>query len=196
MLKIGIFGGTFDPPHLGHLILATEAMEQLGLDKVYWVITPESPHKIGQNKADVSHRIHMVELAIRNEPKFAVSMIELDRPGPHFTADTMAIIRAEHPSDHLTLLLGGDSLAQLPTWKDPIRILNLVDRLGVMRRPGEVLPNLTNLPEIEEKMVTISAPLLQISSREIRAKIAEGKNFRYYLPEGVFEYIFSINLYR
>ena len=195
-MKIGIFGGTFDPPHLGHLILATEALEQLGLDKVYWVLTPESPHKASQHKADIEHRIRMVEMAIRHEQKFAVSLVELDRPGPHYTVDTLTQIRSNHSSDHLTLLLGGDSLAQLSTWKNPKQILKLIDNLGVMRRPGEDQAHPSGLPEVKDKLVMINAPLLQISSREIRAKILEGKNFRYYLPEDVFEYIIRVNLYR
>ena len=197
--QIGLFGGTFDPPHLGHLILASEAYSQLGLDRLLWVLTPDPPHKQEQIITPVEHRLAMVNLAIQDNPKFELSRVELDRPGPHYTLDTVETIAEKYPGAEITPIIGGDSLRDLPTWHKPQELLYACHWVGVMRRPGEE-PDLKELerelPGISSKVHYVDAPLLEIASREIRSRVAEGRPYRYYLPRPVFEYIKDHDLYK
>jgi len=196
--QIGLFGGTFDPPHLGHLILASEAYSQLGLDRLLWILTPDPPHKQDQVISSVKHRLAMVKLAIADNPTFELSRVELDRPGPHYTLDTVETIAEEYPDADITPIIGGDSLRELPTWHKPKELLFACHWVGVMRRPGEE-PDLQELedklPGISSKVHYVDAPLLEIASREIRSRIAGGREYRYYLPVPVFEYINKNHLY-
>ncbi|NJC94888.1 MAG: nicotinic acid mononucleotide adenylyltransferase [Anaerolineales bacterium] len=196
--QIGLFGGTFDPPHLGHLILASEAYAQLELDRLLWVLTPEPPHKQDQKITSIEHRLAMVRLAIQDNPRFELSRVELDRPGPHYTLDTVELIAKQYPDADITPIIGGDSLRDLPTWHRPRELLYACHWVGVMRRPGEQenLEALESiLPGISSKVHYVDAPLLEIASREIRGRIASGKPFRYYLPQAVYEYIQEHHLY-
>jgi len=197
--QIGLFGGTFDPPHLGHLILASEAYSQLGLDRLLWILTPDPPHKQDQAITSVEHRLAMVRLAIGDNPKFELSSVELDRPGPHYTLDTVESIAEKYPEADITPIIGEDSLRDLPTWHKPKELLYACHWVGVMRRPGEE-PDLRELerelPGISSKVHYVDAPLLEIASREIRSRVATGKPFRYYLPIPVFEYIEEHDLYK
>ncbi|MEO8357114.1 MAG: nicotinate-nucleotide adenylyltransferase [Chloroflexota bacterium] len=197
--QIGLFGGTFDPPHLGHLILASEAHSQLGLDRLLWVLTPDPPHKQDQVITSVEHRLAMLNLAIADNPTFELSRVELDRPGPHYTLDTVEAIAGKYPDADITPIIGGDSLNDLPTWHRPRELLYACHWVGVMRRPGEE-PNLEELerelPGISSKVHYVDAPLLEIASREIRSRIADGRPYRYYLPLPVYEYISQHHLYQ
>ena len=196
--RLGIFGGTFDPPHLGHLILAMEAHEQLSLDKVLWVLEPIPPHKIGKKIASVEDRIKMVNAAINHDPMFELSTVDIDRPGPHFVVDTMHLLKRLHSEEDLIFLMGGDSLLGLPDWHDPIGFICACDYIGVMRRPGETIDmrDLEKaLPGLPEKVQFIDAPLLEISSKNIRNLVAEKKPFRYYLPADVYAIILEKGLY-
>src|SRR5215510_919272 len=197
--RIGIFGGTFDPPHLGHLILASEAQDQLALTRLLWTLTPEPPHKQDQPITPVEHRLAMVNLAIEDNPSFELSRVELDRPGPHYTLDTVEIIADQYPEADITPILGSDSLRELPTWRQPKEILYACHWVGVMRPPGESA-NLEalerELPGISSKVHYVDAPLLEIASREIRERVATGKPFRYYLPTPVYKYINENHLYQ
>lgn len=197
--QLGLFGGTFDPPHLGHLILASEAYTQLGLDRLLWILTPDPPHKQDQVISSVEHRLAMVQLAIANNPIFELSRVELDRPGPHYTLDTVEAISEQFPEADITPIIGGDSLRDLPRWHKPKELIYACHWVGVMRRPGEE-PNLDalerELPGISSKVHYVDAPLLEIASREIRSRVAEGRPYRYYLPEAVFEYIEEHHLYQ
>ncbi|MGZ9167030.1 MAG: nicotinate-nucleotide adenylyltransferase [Anaerolineales bacterium] len=196
--QIGLFGGTFDPPHLGHLILASEAYSQLGLDRLLWILTPDPPHKQDQVITAVEHRLAMVNLAIKDNPKFELSRVELDRPGPHYTLDTVESIAEKYPQADITPIIGGDSLRDLPTWHKPKELLYACHWVGVMRRPGEE-PDLQELerelPGISSKIHYVDAPLLEIASREIRSRVAAGRPYRYYVPTPVFEYINEHHLY-
>jgi nicotinate-nucleotide adenylyltransferase len=197
--RIGLFGGTFDPPHLGHLILASEAQSQLELNRLLWILTPEPPHKQDQNITPVEHRMAMVELAIADNPAFELSRAELDRPGPHYTLDTIKLIADQNPGADIIPVIGGDSLDDLPTWHRPQEIVYACHWIGVMRRPNEE-PNLDKLerelPGISSKIHYVDAPLLEIASREIRSWVASGHPVRYYLPPAVYEYIKKHQLYR
>ncbi len=197
--RIGIFGGTFDPPHLGHLILASESRRQLGLTRLLWVITPHSPHKIDQSISSIPDRLGMVQCILAEEPVFELSTIEFDRPAPQYTVDTLEIIQQERPGADLILLMGADSLRNLITWHRPADLVSICHEIGVMRRPGESLQLSTLeavLPGVTDKVRHVDAPLLQISSSEIRRRIAEGIDYRYFLPPAVYDYIQTHHLYR
>lgn len=197
--RIGVFGGTFDPPHLGHLILASESRKQLHLTRLLWMLTPQSPHKIGNAISKVSDRLEMVHCAIADEPTFELSTLEFDRPAPQYTVDTLEILQRQHPSADLILLIGADSLRGLSTWHRPADLVAACREIGVMRRPGESIQLSiieAAIPGVSEKVRFVEAPLLQISSREIRRRIIEGLEFRYFLHPAVYDYIQSHNLYR
>lgn len=191
-MRIGIFGGTFDPPHTGHLILASEARNQLHLDLVLWVITPQPPHKLDQDVSPVDQRLELVRAAIRSEPHFKISRVELDRPGPHFSVDTVEMLKKEYPGAQLFFLIGGDSLQDLPEWHEPDELVELVDGIGVMHREMDDsnLKELEKLfPGIKQKVFFIKTPLIEISSSDIRKRLASRQNVRYYLPDPVLRLI-------
>jgi nicotinate-nucleotide adenylyltransferase len=197
--RVGLFGGTFENTNVGHLILASEAQSQLELTRLLWTVTPDPPHKQDQTITSLAHRLAMVKLAIQDNPFFELSNIELNRPGPHYTIDTIKLLAEENPEAEIVPILGGDSLNDLPTWHQPKEILYTAHWVGVMRRPGEKT-NLQalerELPGISSKVHYVDAPLLEIASREIRERAATGKPFRYYLPEPVYEYIEQHQLYQ
>jgi nicotinate-nucleotide adenylyltransferase len=197
--RLGIFGGTFDPPHLGHLILAAEAQAQLGLEKVLFVLTADPPHKRGRQFAQVADRLAMVEAAIRGLAIFALSRVEIDRPGPHYALDTMNLLAREHPGEDLVYLIGGDSLRDLPKWNRPQDFVAACSAIGVMRRPRTRI-NLDDLeqalPGLSAKLEFVEAPLLEISSTEIRQRVRDGGHYRFYLPDTVYEMIQNRVLYK
>jgi nicotinate-nucleotide adenylyltransferase len=197
--RIGLFGGTFDPPHLGHLILASEAQTQLELDRLLWILTPEPPHKQDQLITSVEDRLAMVQLAIADNPAFELSRIEMDRPGPHYTLDTIKLVAKQNPQAEIVPIIGGDSLNDLPKWHEPQKLVYACHWIGVMRRPHDEssLDELeSQIPGISSKVHYVDAPLLEIASREIRNRIAEGKSVRYYLPPSVYAYINTHHLYK
>ena len=198
-MRVGIFGGTFDPPHIGHMILAAEALQQLDLDYVYFLLSADPPHKQDREITAIEHRLRMLELAINGQEDFKLSRIEIDRPGPHFALDSIKQFQDELPESELIYLIGSDSLRDLPTWHQPAELVARVNSIGVMRRPFTDinLESLTReIPELEKKLDFINTPLLEISSREIRKKIATGAHFRNYLRKSVFLYIVKNSLYR
>ena len=196
--RIGLFGGTFDPPHLGHLILASEAQTQLELNRLLWILTPEPPHKQDHLITSIEHRLAMVELAIEDNPGFELSRIELDRPGPHYTFDTLKLIAEQNPEADIIPIIGEDSLRDLPKWHQPQELVYACHWIGVMRRPNDE-PNLDalehELPGISSKIHYVDAPLMEIASSEIRNRITNGRSVRYYLPGPVREYIEQHQLY-
>jgi nicotinate-nucleotide adenylyltransferase len=195
---LGLFGGTFDPPHVGHLILSAEADSQLGLDRLLWVLTPDPPHKQGQKITPLEHRLAMVQLAISDNPRFELSTVEIDRSGPQYALDTLKITAAHNPSADLVYIMGGDSLVDLPAWFRPTDFVAALKYIGVLRRPGDSidLPDLEKIiPGISSKVRYLKAPLLDIAAHEIRQRIADGRPFRYYLPDTVYDYILENNLY-
>lgn len=197
--RIGIFGGTFDPPHLGHLILASEARAQLNLTRLLWVLTPVPPHKLSQPISSLEDRLAMLKLALKDEPSFELSTIEIERHGPHYTLDTLRTFAEKYPGADLILLLGGDSLRDLPAWHRPADLVAACRQIGVMRRPGDSI----DLSALEKKIAGITAkvrfidaPLLEIASREIRRRASKGLPFRYYLPPSLYDYVIEHQLYR
>ena len=199
MARVGIFGGTFDPPHLGHLILAAEAADQLRLDTVLWMVAPVPPHKQQKQVSSFDRRVAMTEAAVRGDSRFRVSTLENERAGPHYTADTLEILISRRPGDELFLLIGQDSLNDLHSWHDPERVLAAIAGLGVMARPGErheTTPLRERFPSLVEKLVRVDAPLLEISSTEIRARVKAGRHYRYYVRGSVARLIEAWGLYR
>ena len=196
--RIGLFGGTFDPPHIGHLILASEASHQLNLSKLLWVLTPNPPHKLGQPITPVEHRIAMVEQSIAGNSTFHLSRIELDRPGPHYTVDTVNLILKQEPKSEIVLLIGGDSLKDLPTWKNNVELVSKVHQIGVMHRPGDTFDHpalFAQIPGLENKLIFIEALLHTLASREIRRRVREKLPYQYYVLPSVHEYIEVNDLY-
>lgn len=197
-MRLGIFGGTFDPPHIAHLILAAEALSQLKIDRILWVLTPEPPHKLGQEITPLDIRLRLLKSALGDDPAFELSPVDIDRPPPHYAVDTMHLLAGQYPGAELVYLMGGDSLRDLPTWHEPQQFIRSCKFLGVMHRPGDLarLDEVeTKLPGISTKVRWIVLPLLQVSSTDIRQRIAEGRPYRYFLPAPVYDLIKSNGLY-
>ena len=197
--RIGLFGGTFDPPHIGHLVLAGEAVSQFNLDCLLWVLTPDPPHKQEKPITPLRHRLPMLESMIAHDPRFELSRLEIDRPGPHYTIDTVHQLAGQEADAEIVLLIGGDSLFDLPTWRLSADLVAAVSKIGVMRRPGDSvdLDALeVKLPGVTEKVQFIDALLQPVSSQEIRRRIAAGEMYRYYLAPEVYKYIEANQLYR
>jgi nicotinate-nucleotide adenylyltransferase len=185
-VRIGVFGGTFDPVHVGHLAIANAALESVPLDRVLFVLARRSPLKETDPVAAEGDRLKMLELAIADEPRFAVSRLELDRTGPSYTVETLEQLAG---ADELFLILGGDAIAALPRWKDAGRIATLATLL-VAERPGA--PERAGTAPV----VRFDAPRLDISSRELRARAARGRSLRYLVPDPVWKHIEARGLYR
>ena len=198
-MRIGIFGGTFDPPHIGHLILTAEALEQLKLDKVLWTLTADPPHKQGRTISPVDIRLQLLQAALADNPAFEISRVEIDRPGPHFAVDTVRILQGQYAQATLIYLIGSDSLRDLTSWHTPQDLTARVGGYGVMRRPGVDI-DLTalerDIPGITAKVQFMDTPLIEISARQIRQRVAAGQTYRYFLPPQVFELVEEFNLYR
>jgi nicotinate-nucleotide adenylyltransferase len=186
----GILGGTFDPPHVGHMILAQSAYESLHLDKVIFVPTSIQPHKINKVGTPGTVRYKMLELAIDNDPRFSISDIEIGRPGISYTVDTFVLLRAQYQDDNLYLLMGSDNVVDISAWKDPEQLFSLC-KVAAARRPE-------NAPSgpYSNRVRYFEMPSIQLSSTLIRKKVKEGSSIKYLVPAAVEEYIFSNGLYR
>jgi nicotinate-nucleotide adenylyltransferase len=198
-MKIGIFGGTFDPPHLGHLILAEEAAEQLELDRVLWVLTPFPPHKVMQKISSLQDRMSMVLLAIADNRKFNLSRVDIDRQPPHYAADTVLLLREKSPGDEFFYLMGTDSLNDLTTWHEPVLFVSYCDGLGIMGRYKEFVDTTaieTQIQGLDKKLHFLETPLIEISGSDIRSRVEGKKQFRYLVPDKIFHYIINHKLYQ
>jgi nicotinate-nucleotide adenylyltransferase len=194
--RVGILGGTFDPIHLGHLILASFAADELSLDEVVFMPAQTPPHKRGMHVSAVEHRVAMVELAIATDPRFDLSRLDVLGNQPSYTADLLERFDDTVPYAEPVFLIGADSLRAFPTWYRPDRILELA-RLGVARRPGSVIDDrmLSAIPRLRERTTVFSSPLIDISSTEIRRRIAVGKSISWLVPAEVKSYIHGHGLY-
>jgi nicotinate-nucleotide adenylyltransferase len=184
MTRLGVFGGTFDPVHVGHLAIANAALEELGLDRVYFVPARRSPLKEDGPIAGAEDRLAMLTAATADEPRFRVSGIELDRKGPSYTVDTLEALRGE---GELFLILGGDAYADFERWREPARIRGLAT-IVLAARPG--------VPNAPSGVRMLDSPLMDISARELRARAARGRSLRYLVPEAALRYIEEHRLYR
>jgi nicotinate-nucleotide adenylyltransferase len=201
-MRVGIFGGTFDPIHTGHLLLAEQGREQGRLDEVWFVPAAHPPHKDEPTLTRFEQRVEMLALAVAGNPAFRVDELEKERPGPSYTADTLAELCRRHPSHEFFLLIGSDTLRDLPHWYQPARVLELASLL-VMTRPGNVVMTAEELraqlsapASVPVRLQAIETPQIDISSRDLRRRAAAGRSLRYFLPRAVECYIHEKRLYR
>lgn len=196
--RIGCFGGTFDPPHLGHEILAREAYYQIGLDAVMWLITPDPPHKTEREITPAKHRLQMLRLVTDRYDEFLISEVDLQRSPPYYAADTAEIIKSRQPGVELVYIIGEDSLEDLPNWYQPDRFLDTIDRLAVAPRPGfnsDLAALEEELPGLKAKTVFLANVMVEISSSLIRKRSNEGNQYDHFLIHEVADYIERNHLY-
>lgn len=199
-VRVGVLGGTFDPVHLGHLILAEEARVGLGLARLLILPAAQPWRKADRAVTAAVHRLAMLRLALADDPYFDVSTLEIDRGGPTYTVETLAALRAElGPADELYFILGEDALLDLPRWRDPAGIVRLA-RLAVAARGGALSVDLDALeqqvPGIRARVDVVPMPQIGISSTEIRRRVREGGSIRFLVPPAVAAYIAKQGLYR
>ena len=192
-MRLALFGGSFDPPHVGHLLVAADAAEQLTLDRVVFIPAATQPLKAGRGVASAEHRVAMVRRMTEGDPRLDVSTVEVDRAGLSFTVDTLAQFAERQPKDERFLLLGDDVLATFHHWKQPERILELA-RVVLLEREGRR----STLPPVMEQadVMRLTTRRVDVSSTEIRQRIASGKSVRGMVTDGVAEYIARAGLYR
>jgi nicotinate-nucleotide adenylyltransferase len=200
-MRIGVFGGTFDPVHQGHLILAEQCRQRGRLDRVLFVPAARPPHKHEHPLTPFAQRVEMLTLAIAGQPAFAIDECEKERPGPSYTVDTLRQLHRDHPDDELVLLLGSDSLTDLAGWRDPAGIMELAELFVIERRDPprdafHTVPAPARLPATARIQRVSDVPLIDISSRDLRRRVAEGLTIRYLVPRAVECYIEAHHLYR
>jgi nicotinate-nucleotide adenylyltransferase len=195
-MRLGLYGGTFDPIHLGHLILAEACREACALDRVWFVVAGTPPHKPGE-RTPVADRLEMVRIAVAGHPAFEVSEIEAKGPGPHYSVATLEAIGRDRPEDELFFLIGSDSLADLPSWRQPERIAALAT-IVVVNRPGfdpALHAAVPDLGPAARPIRHVAVPPIGIASHALRRRVAEGRSIRYQVPRGVEAYIAAHRLY-
>ena len=198
-MRIGLLGGTFNPPHVGHLVCAMEARDQLELDLVRLVVAGMPPHKEIAADPGIRVRFELSELAAASEPGVQVSRIEADRPGPSYTIDTLRALHDQSPEHELTFIVGGDMAFSLPEWREPEAILELArlavaERLEVRRE--NILERLAGLAGVPERLDFFDIPRIDVSSSDLRARVAAGRPIRHLVPDAVAGRIASLGLYR
>ena len=197
-MRIGILGGTFNPPHLGHLVAAQEAYRELDLDQVMLIPAGIPPHKPVEDEPGAEHRLELCRLAVGDDDRFTVSDLELRRDGPSFTVDTLDVLKSQSPSDDLFLILGGDIAAGLPKWHEPERVLELAT-VAIAKRRGTAKAAVDQaLAQLKggERARFFQMPRIGISSTMVRRRVRAGQPIRYFVPDGVMHYIETHGLYR
>lgn len=203
MRRVGLLGGTFDPIHYGHLVIAEEVRATLDLSELVFVPSGQPPHKPGQTITAAYHRLTMLQLAIASNPYFTISQVEVERPGPSYTVETLHLLRQQWDAQTaFYFIIGGDSLEEFLTWRDPDGILEQLNYLVAVQRPGyEEAPEYrasleARLPGIKQRLIIVRAPQLEISSTDLRLRVAEGRPIKYQTPEAVEYYIEQYGLYK
>jgi nicotinate-nucleotide adenylyltransferase len=201
-MRTGIFGGTFDPIHFGHLIIAEQAREQANLDRVLLIPSARPPHKLDENVTPFDRRVEMLQLALAGQTQLQIDTMERDRPGPSYTVDTLTELHRRFPNDEFFLIVGGDALADLPRWYEPLRIIDRATLLFAVR-PGwppasrEDLAQALGLSDPSRiKIQGLEVPLIHISSRDLRRRAKDGRSLLYLVPRAVEVYIREKKLYR
>lgn len=200
--RFGVLGGTFDPIHLGHLIVAQEVVAALRLDRLFFLPAGDPPHKRNRSVTPARYRVAMVKRAIANNPAFALSLVDVARTGPSFTVETLRLLHQEWgPETGIYFVLGWDMLDELLTWHDPPGVVRQADKLVAVHRPGygldaAYLERLEQvLPGLQEKLVLVETPQVALSSTELRERVAQGRPIRYLVPDAVERYIRAAQLY-
>ena len=197
--KIGIMGGTFNPIHIGHLILAEMAYEQFGLDKVIFMPNSQPPHKLDEEIEEDICRVAMVELAIQDNPHFALSLFEINRQGINYTANTLTELAKEYPDTVFYFILGGDSIANIEKWRNPATIMKLCHLVACIRDDVDEEELEKQIQYLNEKYETevykLDIPMMDISSTLVRERKANGESIKYLVPDSVVHYIEKHNLY-
>jgi nicotinate-nucleotide adenylyltransferase len=191
-VKTGLLGGTFDPPHLGHLIVAQDAALALGLDRIVFIPAAVPPHKLGQPITPAPLRARMLELALDADQRFGIDALELERSGPSFTVDTIRDLSRREPATEWTLLLGADQFAEFSTWREPDEIRRLA-RLAVLSRGGN--DGRETAARAVAGVTAVPVTRIDISSTEVRRRVAAGRPIRYLVPAAVEQFIFEQGLY-
>ncbi len=198
-MRLGLLGGTFNPPHIGHLVCAQEAWAQLGLDRVLLVPVHEPPHKEPSGDPGVETRVALCEAAVAGDERLGVSRVDADVPGRSYTVDTLNRLHDARPDDQLTFIVGGDMAVSLPAWREPEAILELAE-LGVAEREGvrraDIAERLAPLRGAAERVRFFDMPRIDISSSLVRRRAAAGRPIRYLVPDAVAEYVTGEGLYR
>jgi len=199
-MRIGIFGGTFDPIHMGHLILAEQCRDQAKLDQVWLMPSAHPPHKADRPVTRFDQRCEMLELAIAGHIAFRVERIEKELPPPSFTSETLAELNRRHPANEYFLLMGSDQLPDLPLWHEPRRVIEqaglvVVPRPGVMLWTPDRLATALGVTAADVRLRFVACPMIEIASRELRRAITDGMSIRYMVPRAVEEYIRDRKLY-
>lgn len=198
MARVGLLGGTFNPPHLAHLVCAQEALVQLGLDRVLLVPAAVPPHKEVEADPGVAHRVAMCEAAVAGDERLGVSRADAERSGPAYTVELLRTLRAATPGDELSFIVGGDMAYSLPAWRDPEAVLALA-RLAVAEREGvrraDIVERLGGLAGAADRIDFFDMPRLDISSSLLRRRAAAGVPLRYLVPDAVAAYITRERLY-
>ena len=194
-MRLGVFGGAFDPIHNGHLLLAEQCREQCQLDEVRFVPTRTPPHKDAKSLTESRHRVEMLNLATAGLPEFTVSRIELDHDDVSWTAETLRRLRGQRPDDELFLLIGADSLRDFPTWREPHEIADMATVVAVNR--GESCPDAFNWLDdrLRQRVQAANMPGVDISATDIRSRVSSGRSIRFLVPRAVEEYIRHNGLY-
>ena len=198
MQRIGVIGGTFDPIHYGHLAAAEEARVRVNLEKVLFVVALLPPHKLDEDVTPVEHRLAMVRLGVASNPHFEISLVDVDRPGPSFTVDTISMLQEQWgPGTELFFVMGLDSLVEVPTWHQPERLIRLCHLVAVSRPRFEVdMRQLeASVPGISSRVEIIDMPEVDISSSDLQRRVKEGLPIKYQVPEEVERYIIEHRLY-
>ena len=190
--NLGIFGGTFDPPHIGHLLVAAHVQESLKLERIILVPAASSPHKRNRPLTDAEHRLAMVRLSVAGVPQMDVSDVEVRRGGVSYTIDTLQMLQQEHPQTTLTLIIGMDNLAEFASWKDPGEILRIA-RVVVMTRPWYQAPH--DADAFARLMHKCAVPEIGIASRDIRRRVCEGRSIRWMVTPEVEHFILRHGFY-
>lgn len=193
-MRIGVLGGTFDPIHIGHLIVAESALEEANLDEVWFMPALHPPHKTAEDVTDAAHRMAMVQAAIAGHPRFRACGLEIELGGTSYTVDTASELVRRHPRDRFFWILGGDMVAWLPNFHRADDLAAMIGFIGV-RRPGHEDAADRLPPRLRRAVTMIEAPLVDVSSTDIRRRIREGKSVRYLLPDAVISLIGEKGLY-
>lgn len=200
--RVGIIGGTFDPVHYAHLAIAEEVYHALKLARMVFVPAGQPPHKVNYAVTPVEYRVRMLEQAIATNPHFEISLVDVQRSGPSYTVETLRLLRqAWGPGADLYFVIGGDSLRDLPTWRDPAGVIAQATIVALVR-PGytDVTEHraelAARLPGLQERLITLEGPKMELSSTDLRQRVAESRPIKYQTPEVVENYIYRHGLYR